>query len=330
VDYVTLGRTGLSVSLAGLGCGGKSRLGLGQGSGPSRADAVRIVRAAIDLGVNYLDTAAAYGTQEIVGEAIAGCRDGVVVTTKVRPVTRDRSGRVTSRLDGRTLPAAVRESLSQLRTDVIDVLMLHSVYPADYDYCRAELLPCLGELRTQGLIRFTGISERFESDPSHELLTTVVGDDEWDVLLVGFNVLNSSARAAVLPGALSRGLGVTIMFAVRDLLSRPPLLRAAIRDAVRRGEIDGALVDAADPLGFLVHPGGAGSLVEAAYRFARHASGAHVVLTGTGSIDHLRQNVSSVSMPPLPAADAARLQAIFGGSSSLTSSDGTPARPDDR
>jgi len=328
VDNVPLGRTGLTVSVAGLGCGGKSRLGIGpDGSNRSRADAVRLVRTAMDLGVNYLDTAASYGTQEIVGRAIARRRHSVVVTTKVRPVARDRSGRVTSRLDARTLPMAVGESLSQLQTDSLDVLMLHSVYPADYDYCRTVLLPCLDGLKTQGMIRFTGISERFESDKSHQLLTRVVSDDGWDVVLIGFNLLNPSARVAVLPDALSRDLGVTIMFAVRDLLSRPHLLRAAVRDAVGRGEIDGALLDSADPLGFLVHSSGASSLVEAAYRFARHASGAHVVLTGTGSIDHLRQNISSINMAPLPPADVERVLSIFGTTSSFTSSDGTPARP---
>jgi L-galactose dehydrogenase len=68
MDYVNLGRTGLKVSVAGLGCGGFSRLGLG--TGKSRAEAVALVRQALDMGVNLLDTAAVYGTEAVVGEAI--------------------------------------------------------------------------------------------------------------------------------------------------------------------------------------------------------------------------------------------------------------------
>jgi len=80
MEYVTLGRTGLSVSVAGLGCGGFSRLGLGTGN--ITAEAVALVRQALDLGVNLLDTAAMYGTEAVVGEAIKSIpRESVVVAT---------------------------------------------------------------------------------------------------------------------------------------------------------------------------------------------------------------------------------------------------------
>lgn len=81
MDYVEFGRTGLRVSVAGLGCGGNSRLGLGRGK--SDADAVRIVRAAFDRGVSFFDTAAAYGTEEVVGQAAREIgRDRMVISTK--------------------------------------------------------------------------------------------------------------------------------------------------------------------------------------------------------------------------------------------------------
>ena len=66
----TLGRTGLKVSVAGLGCGGNSRIGMG--AGLSEAESVALVRQALDLGVNLIDTAAAYGTEGLVGKAIKG------------------------------------------------------------------------------------------------------------------------------------------------------------------------------------------------------------------------------------------------------------------
>ena len=69
MEYVSLGRTGLRVGVAGLGCGGFSRLGLG--TGKSTTEAVALIRQALDMGVNLLDTAAAYGTEEVVGAAPA-------------------------------------------------------------------------------------------------------------------------------------------------------------------------------------------------------------------------------------------------------------------
>ena len=77
MEYVMLGRTGLRVSVAGLGCGGFSLLGLG--TGKSHAEAVALVRQALDLGVNLLDTAAAYGTEAVVGEAITTLSRGTAL-----------------------------------------------------------------------------------------------------------------------------------------------------------------------------------------------------------------------------------------------------------
>jgi hypothetical protein len=78
---VTLGRTGLRVSVAGLGCGGFSQLGLAQGK--SEDDAIAIIRQSLDLGVNLFDTAAAYRTEAVLGKAIKSVRrEDVVITTK--------------------------------------------------------------------------------------------------------------------------------------------------------------------------------------------------------------------------------------------------------
>ena len=81
MEYVILGRTGLRVSVAGLGCGGFSQLGLG--TGKSEADAVALIHLALDLGVNLFDTAAAYGTEALLGKALKTVPGGsVVIATK--------------------------------------------------------------------------------------------------------------------------------------------------------------------------------------------------------------------------------------------------------
>src|SRR5215831_7897348 len=122
MEYVTLGRTGLRVSVAGLGCGGFSLLGLN--TGKSHAEAVALVREALDLGVNLLDTAAAYGTEAVVGEAIKHVpREDVVIATKAwipRGEGRHAAERAVASLEG---------SLRRLGTDYVDIFQLHGVMP---------------------------------------------------------------------------------------------------------------------------------------------------------------------------------------------------------
>src|SRR6202011_4990721 len=76
-------------------------------------------------------------------------------------------------------------------------------------------------------------------------------------------------------------------------------------------QVSAALADSDDPLGFLVHDGGASSVTDAAYRYVRHEPGVDVVLFGTGSPEHLKANIASILKPPLPAADQAKLRTLF-------------------
>ena len=104
MEYTTLGKTGLKVSVVGLGCGGPSRLGL-RDNADSQERAIGIVRQAIDLGINFIDTAQSYGTEGIVGKAIAGIpRDRLVISTKrpsrtpVNQVLKTKSRKVWSKV----------------------------------------------------------------------------------------------------------------------------------------------------------------------------------------------------------------------------------------
>lgn len=100
------------------------------------------------------------------------------------------------------------------------------------------------------------------------------------------------------------------MYAVRGPLARPQAARALIEKLVRTGEIDGSALDP-EPLAFLTAEGAASSLADAAYRFCRHTPGIDVVLTGTGSPDHLRENLPSINSGPLPDSISDRLRSIF-------------------
>ena len=119
--------------------------------------------------------------------------------------------------------------------------------------------------------------------------------------MVGLNVINQSALGSVLPAARRNDVGVQIMFAVRGKLATGEGARAVVAEAIEHGEVDPANVDASDPLGFLVAPGVADSLVEACYRFDRHAPGVDTVVTGTGNVDHLLDNIRSLNRSALPA-----------------------------
>ena len=177
-----------------------------------------------------------------------------------------------------------------------------------------ELGPAFLALRDSGKIRFLGITEQFATDPRHEMLSAAVGDSLWDVIMVGFNFINHTALHHVLPKAVQHDIGTFCMFAVRGPLVTPDAARALSQELQAAGEVDEQLAAAMSSLHFLVAEGVARSLPDAAYRFCRHSLGVQVVLTGTGKIEHLRDNIQSINDRPLPRAAVGRLMELFAGS----------------
>jgi aryl-alcohol dehydrogenase-like predicted oxidoreductase len=305
MDTTTLGRTGLKVSVAGLGCGGFSRLGMANGK--SEDEAAALVRSAFERGITLFDTAAAYGTEAAVGKGLASVpRDQVVICTKgsIRHAGKN--------LGPDDVRASLESSLRALRTDVIDVYQLHGVPPDRYDFCMTEILPTLRRAQEQGKIRFLGITETSPNDPRSTMLQRAAADGTWDVVMLAFHMMHQNARRAVLPLTRANRVGTLLMFAVRSIFARPERLAAALRTLADAGEVPRALADSPDPLGFLVHASGASSVTDAAYRFARHEPGIDVVLFGTGEPAHLEANIASLLKPPLPDGDRRRLAEMFG------------------
>ncbi|MEP0453967.1 MAG: aldo/keto reductase [Roseibium sp.] len=291
---------------------------MGQSQGHGFDQSVAVVRAAIDAGVNIIDTAAAYGTEEIVGTAMRSCRDKVVVSSKhgiVQPGT-SVFGREFVSPEG--FVKGVEGSLTRLATDYIDIYHLHGVMPDQYEYCRTELLPALSKLRDQGKIRFFGLTERFIYDTNHQMLRMALSDDHWDVVMAGFNMMNPSARQTVFEKTSKQGVGTMNMFAVRRALSNRRIAAEFVRSLVAQGLLDRSQVDELDPLGFIFHNKTADTLVEAAYRFCKHEPGVDVVLTGTGSTAHLSENLGSILKPELSSAVLEELERIFGKIDSIS------------
>lgn len=288
MDIIRLGRTGLDVSVVGLGCGGHSRLG--QTYGATEDESVAVVQRALDLGINVVDTARAYGTEEIVGRALKGRRDGVVLSTKALLDTGD------------SLHASLDRSLARLQTDYVDVFFLHGVTAEQYARVGEDAVAELLALRDAGKLRFLAISERFGDDPGHAMLPVALADGVWDVVMVGFSLLNPSARDRVFTLTTAQDVAVLVMFAVRKALSQPDELARVLASV---GHPD-------DALAFL------DNVVDAAYRFARHEPGTDVVLTGTGKVAHLEANVASLLGPALSDGDLARLEELFGAIDTIT------------
>jgi len=292
----------------GVGCGGPSRIG--KRKGIAESESAVIIRQALDAGVNFIDTAEAYRTEGIVGLAIKDIRrDAVVLSTKKG---------VRQGIAAEDVEKGLDDSLRRLGTDYVDIYNLHGVALDDYGYLYSEIVPVLRRMQEKGKIRFIGITEGFNADPGHKMLARALDDGVWDVMMVGFNMLNQSARDRVFTRTIEENIGVQIMFAVRLALSRPDRLRVVIEDLIERKQVDPSDFDAESPLGFLVHEEGAYSIVDAAYRFCRDEPGTHVVLSGTGNPDHMEFNLASFDRPPLPAEDVDRLKALFARVDSIT------------
>lgn len=310
MDSTILGRTGLNVSVVGLGCGGHSRLGMAHDLDESHA--ISIVHTAIDLGINFIDTARAYGTEEAVGHAVKGNRDDVVISTKTMAGQGDKM------LSPDEVVASLELSLERLQTDYVDVFNLHGVTLGQYPYCRDEIVPVLQQQQSLGKIRFLGITETFVRDPSHQMLQASLPDDLFDVVMVGFNLLNPSARKTVFPATIKNNVATQIMFAVRRALSNDGALVALIEELVAEKNIAPGSLSPDRPLDFLEDHPDVASRVEAAYRYCRHEPGATVTLTGTGNANHLKDNVESILAGPLPADTLDRLNAVFGDVDSVS------------
>ena len=303
MHYRPLGNTGLTVSVAGLGCGGNSRLGLGRGA--SFDECVGVARAAIDLGVNFLDTAEAYGTEEIVGAAVkAYDRDRLVISTKALFKTEDTAETVTQKVEA---------SLKRLGLDHVDVFHFHAVGPAAYEHHRDVLAPALLRLKEQGKVRHVGLTETGPRDPEQAMLSRAVEEAPWEVVMLAYSLVNQGARTRVFPVTARRGIGTLLMFVVRNIFSNDAYRRAVFAKLVEDGRLDASvLAGGDDPLAFLVAEGGAASITDAAYRYARHEKGADVILFGTGNRAHVKANIESILRPPLPAPVVERLHRTFG------------------
>jgi L-galactose dehydrogenase len=303
MNYRPLGKTGLNVSVLGLGTGTR----FGDPKQHSASAAARLVRAALDSGVNYIDTAAMYLEAEAwLGEALASVpRGSFVLATKFFPA--DATGRPISPAELRT---SVETSLRRLRLDTIDVLQIHGLRPHWFGPVMDTLGAELETLQRAGRFRFLGVAETIIEDPRHEMLPAAAKAGRFDAALVAYNLLSPWAEIAALPAARHAAMGVVAMVAVRRALRDPEWLGKQIRAARERGEPALAALPDENPLDWLLDDH-TPDLPSAGYRFAISHPAVSSVLAGTLNVEHLRANIAAACAPPMSPEQLARIRSIF-------------------
>jgi len=305
----TLGRTGLEISVMGMGSGGHDPLG--QKSGRPVEEMRRLLRRARELGINYFDTSPGYLESEVIlGSVLREFpRDEIVVSTKIALAGGHSDDvNVMSKQDVRD---SVDSSLERLGLDYIDVMLMAVAGPEYYDPVVNDHLPVLERCKQDGKIRFIGSSEQTRSDGSHEWLQRILPTGAVEVAMVGHNMINQSAEHTVFPYCIQHDIGVLNIFTVRNLFWNPPRLKEVIADLVARGKVDGTALGADAPLDWLLTDD-VESLVEAAYRYALHTEGVTAVMCGTIEQSELEANVKTFEKGPLPSDLRQRLTELFG------------------
>ncbi len=201
MQYRELGRTGLKVSI--LSQGGAA---IGQQYGPvTVADAADCVHAAIDAGINLIDTSAYYGegkSEEILGEILqAGWRDKTYICTKAGRIARN-----TFDFSPAGMEQCLDGSLRRLRTDAVDILLAHDIeYAHDFDAIFTETAATLEKLKRKGKCRYIGMSCL-----PLGLLKQAIERCDLDVVIsyAHYNLQNTTLLTDLLPIAQSRGVGI--------------------------------------------------------------------------------------------------------------------------
>ncbi|HEV2874534.1 MAG TPA: aldo/keto reductase [Thermoleophilaceae bacterium] len=311
--YRRLGRTGIEVSEIGYGAWG---IGGAQWGGADDDESIQALHRAIDLGLNFIDTALAYGegrSERLVGQVVRERDETVHVATKVPPKNRIWPAGEGAALEDVFPPGHVREcaeqSLRNLGMDSVDVLQLH-VWNDDWADS-AELFDEVGELRSSGKIRFFGVSIN-DHQPANGV--RLVEGGAVDTVQVIYNVFDQSPEDELLPACRERGVGV---------IARVPLDEGGLTGRIdadtefegddfrahyfrgdRRREVHERVSAIASDLDSDVT-----NVAEAALRFILGEPAVSTVIPGMRSLRNVERNIAASDAGPLPDEERDKLRA---------------------
>jgi len=206
VNIKRLGKSELFITPLGLGTwaigGGENPYGWGK---QSDEDSIATIQKAIDLGISWIDTAKGYGhghSEEIVGKAVKGRRDKVIIATKCGILWKEDGSDIYGHLKAESIKAEVESSLKRLQTDVIDLYQIHWPLP-DEDI--EEGWGAIADLVKEGKVRYGGVSN-FNVDQMKRIVSIM----EITSLQPPYNMLKPEIEAEILPYCAQNNIGVIV------------------------------------------------------------------------------------------------------------------------
>lgn len=207
MDKRKLGRTGLEVSEVAFG---GVEIGLPYGIGVSgekdmlsEIDAVSLLRKAVDVGINFFDTARSYGKSELImGKAFKKIRKDIIINTKCVPLPLDKEILSNKNQLKKVIEGSLYESLKELQTDYIDIFMLH--HSGNNILANANVTDIFSELKSSGIIRATGTSTYLPEETKMALETGL-----WDIIQLPFNLLDQR-QGKLFDLASQKGAGLVV------------------------------------------------------------------------------------------------------------------------
>ena len=304
--YRRLGRTELHVS--------ELSYGAAWGASQDRAKFIATVHAAIEGGVNFVDTASDYPDSEsALGEALQG-HNHVIIETKYQPYD-GWDGEASYTGSAEALISSAEESLRRLRRDRLDILLAHAIRTLESLDCFMNdgCYEAMVRLREQGKVRFIGISELSTVDGTHEILKLAVPTGAFDMVMVTLNFLLQNAVESGLPLCAWHDVGTAVMMPLNQASAESGLVSVqAALECVRRHVAAGHLPSNQpytnlDLFEFLTPY----SVPAAALRFVL-TQDVSTCCVGTRSPERFRENLQVVDPPYLDTERVEKLRELFG------------------
>jgi aryl-alcohol dehydrogenase-like predicted oxidoreductase len=306
MHYRTLGRTGLQVSDIGFGA---MTIGGEIFGATDDQESLRAVHHALDLGMNFIDTADAYGrghSEELLAHVLKTRRKDIILATKGGNQFTVRQG--LRNFDPDYITSALEQSLKRLQIETIDLYQLHN--PSPEVMRQGDIFERLDRFKQEGKIRFYGVSLEKTADG-----IVAIETGKPDTLQVVYNILHQDPEEELFPLARKANVGI---------IARVPLERGVLSGRFkdsgeffhkdwRRGvfpEVELAQVHAAvDKLQFLMH-GDVPNLAQGALRFILSNPTVSSVIPGIRTVKQAEANIAA-SGKQLPPADLAKLGELY-------------------
>ena len=293
MEYHRLGRTGLQVSALGFGAW---EIGWTQ---PEEGDEVgRLLNRALDLGINLIDSSAAYRwSEELIAKYVGHRRHEFIFATKCgswRVQQPDGEWVQTLDYSAKAIAPQIDRSLQRLQTDYIDIIQLHS--PSYEDVAFGDGLEGLKQAQAQGKVRFISLSA------DGEAAAKAIEIGGYDTLQLTCNILDQEPAALITRARQEQDMGIIIKEPIAQTLydkPRPEGGSAVLWDRAQR-------LLAPDCIGEM-------SRIEVALRWILGNREVHSAIVGTTNLRHLEANVAAAERGALPEALRAELQRRFAG-----------------